>query len=230
MTKLLHLSFLIFLLTIGVSCKKDDTTPNSVSNFETYFDLTPGRYIVYDVFEVFHDETALIKHDTSVYQLKTLVGDTIIDNQGRIARKYIRSKRNSSSESWVITDVWTTIIEGNRAELVEENERIIKMMFPISLSTKWNANVFNAGNSLDCFYSNIHKPMQLNGLQFDSTSTIDQENERNLIEYRRKYETYANHVGMVLKFYKDLKISNFDTLNIKSGHEYKYTCIDFGIE
>ncbi len=230
MTKLLHLSFLIFLLSIGVSCKKDDTTPNSVSNFETYFDLTPGRYIVYDVFEVFHDETALIKHDTSVYQLKTLVGDTITDNQGRIARKYIRSKRNTSSESWVITDVWTTIIEGNRAELVEENERIIKMMFPLSLSTKWNANVFNPGNSLDCFYRNIHKPMQLNGLQFDSISTIDQENERNLIEYRRKYETYANHVGMVIKFYKDLKISNFDTLNIKSGHEYKYTCIDFGIE
>jgi hypothetical protein len=139
-------------------------------------------------------------------------------------------KRNNSSESWVISDAWTTLIDGNRAELVEENERIIKMMFPLSLDTKWNANVFNSGITLDCIYNNIHQSMQLNGLQFDSTSTIDQENERNLIEYRRKYETYANHVGLILKYHKDLKISNFDTLNIQSGHEYKYTCIDFGIE
>lgn len=230
MIKLFHLFLLISILFIGLACKKKEATFNSVAKFETYFDLTPGRYIVYDVFEVFHDETALVKHDTLIYQLKTLIGDTITDNEGRIAREYIRYKRNNASENWVISDIWTSVIDENRAEMVEENERIIKLMFPVSLETKWNANVFNTWYSLDCFYKNIHKPMQLNGLQFDSTSIVDQENERNLIEYRRKYETYANHVGLVHKFYKDLKINNFDTLNIKSGHEYTFTCIDFGIE
>ena len=86
-----------------------------------YFGLDAERYIVYNVIEINHDENAVIKHDTLYYQLKTLIGDTVVDNEGRIARKFYRSKRPDIFSPWVITDLWTAIIANNKAELVEEN-------------------------------------------------------------------------------------------------------------
>lgn len=228
MMKLFY-SFLLFIfLFVFFSCSKKDENNLLSSQLETYFDLTPGKFIIYDVIEVSHDETATVQHDTVYYQMKTLIGDTIIDNEGRIARKLIRYKRNNSQENWNPTDVWTCIIEGNRAEMVEENQRIVKLMFPISLNTKWNANVFNSESANNCFYKNLHIPMQINSIQFDSTLIVEQENQRNLIEYKRKFEVYANGVGLIKKYFKDLKISNFDTLSVKSGKEFFLEVTDFG--
>lgn len=212
------------------ACKKKDSVILIENKYESYFDLTPGRFIVYNVREILHDEMASIKHDTSYYQLKTLIGDTIIDNAGRAAREFIRFKRDNSSQNWVVSDVWTTVIDGNYAFLTEENQHVLKMKFPISSKTNWNANVFNMNPVLSCYYEKIHETLIFNGMSFDSTVRVEQENDRNLIEYKRKYEVYGNRVGLISKYFKDLKISNFDTLNIKSGHELIYTCTDFGIE
>jgi hypothetical protein len=212
------------------SCKKNDSASEIQNKYESYYGLVPGRFIVYNVREIVHDEMADIKHDTLNYQLKTLIGDTITDNAGRIARQFLRFKRLNSSQNWQLSDVWTTLIDGNYAELTEENQRIIKMLFPVSSKTTWNANVFNVNSSLDCFYDKIHESLSLNGISYDSTVLVEQENLRNLVEFKRKYEVFGNRIGLISKYFKDLKISNFDTLNIKSGYELIYTCTDFGIE
>jgi hypothetical protein len=212
------------------SCKKNDSASEIQNKYESYYGLVPGRFIVYNVREIVHDEMAEIKHDTLNYQLKTLIGDTITDNAGRIARQFLRFKRLNSSQNWQLSDVWTTLIDGNYAELTEENQRIIKMLFPVSSKTTWNANVFTVNSSLDCFYDKIHESLSLNGISYDSTVLVEQENVRNLVEFKRKYEVFGNRIGLISKYFKDLKISNFDTLNIKSGYELIYTCTDFGIE
>ena len=59
---------------------------------------------------------------------------------------------------------------------------------------------------------------------------VEQEDVLNLVSFRRKYEQYANNVGLVNKYYKDLNIFNFDTLNIQYGTELIYKCIGFGVE
>ena len=88
--------------------------------------------MLYEVVEITHDENALVQHDTLRYQLKTLIGDTLYENSGRIANRFFRSKRPNANAPWSITDVWTTIIADNKAELVEENQRIVKLIFPFS--------------------------------------------------------------------------------------------------
>jgi hypothetical protein len=230
MTKLRFIFVLFVLSLLSGACKKTNNDAPSEERYESYFGLVPGRFIVYDVQEVFHDETAEIKHDTINYQLKTLIGDTIRDNAGRISRKFLRYKRSNSLQNWVLSDVWTTLIDGHYAELVEENQRIVKMLFPVEIGKVWNSNVFNVNKSTEYFYDKIHESLKLNGIYFDSTVRIEQEKKRNFVEYKRKFEIYGNRIGMISKYFKDLKISNFDTLNIKSGHELNYTCTDFGIE
>ena len=224
-------SLIIILISVLIfSCKKNNSNETNQDKYSSYFGLSQGRYIIYDVREILHDETAEIKHDTLNYQLKTVIGDTIFDNAGRLAYKYYRYKRSNAFQNWVMSDVWTILIDENQAELTEENQRIIKLFFPVSDITNWNANVFNLNESLDCSYDKIHQSKSLSGLLFDSTVTVEQENERNLIQFKRKYEVYGNRIGLIKKYFKDLKINNFDTLNIKSGSEIFYNCIDFGFE
>lgn len=220
----------IFILFISFfSCgKEDDTKP--LFFFETYYPLESGAYIDYYVQEVNHDDLSSIPHDTLNYYLRTLIGDTLIDNEGRVAYKYIRKTRIDTSDAWQISDIWTVLKNGNKIELTEENRRKVKLILPPNNFTIWDANIHNSLSAMNCFYEDIHQPFTLNSLAFDSTIRVEQENVLNLVAYRKKYEVYANHVGLVKKYYKDLVISNFDTLNITSGTELIYNCIDFGIE
>ena len=151
--------------------------------------------------------------------MKVVIEDTISDNLGRISWKYVRYVRDNALQNWVLSDVWMTLLDGNNAELVEENQRIIKMKSPIKSSTIWNANVFNNFVESTYSYDRINLSFDVNTLSFDSTVTVKQSEERNLVSFEKKLEVYAKGIGMVYKYYKDLSIANFDTLNIKEGKE-----------
>jgi hypothetical protein len=223
----LFICIVFIVLIISCTKKTDDTTSLF---YKDYYDTTKGRFIEYQVQEINHDENALIQHDTLNYFLRIQIEDTIVDNLGRISNKYVRYKRFNTNESWAISDVWTTLIYDNNAELTEENQRTIKLKFPVNSFTKWNANAYNFNEPMNCFYKDIHTQKVINGVVFDSTITVDQGSERNLIRFYRKNEIYAKHIGMIQKYYKDLVIANFDTLNIKSGKELIYLPLQFGIE
>ena len=222
------LSFILILLLL-TSCGKDNNDVD-FNSFESYFPLDFGTYVDYEVVEIQHDINAEIISDTSLYFLRTVVGDTITDNSGRLARKFFRKKRNELSEPWEIMDVWTALINDIRLEVTEENKRKIWLIFPPLNSSSWDLNAFNTDEPITCIYEGIHENIILNNFDFDSVLTVEQEDVLNLVSYRRKYEQYANNVGMVNKYYKDLNILNFDTLNIQSGSELNYKCIGFGVE
>jgi hypothetical protein len=219
---------LAMLVVFLQSCKKDQVNAIPIPLNQHFFGLSAGNYVVYDVMEINHDINAVIKHDTIYYQLKTLIGDTVVDNEGRIARKFYRSKRPDIFSALVITDLWTTIIHNNKAELVEENQRKVKLIFPISASKTWNTNQFNAYENEEAYYDFMFQGKTINSLYFDSTLRVEQAKERNLIAYKRKYEEYAANVGMIRKVYKDLSIVNFDTLNVKFGKEIFMDIIEYG--
>ena len=219
-----------FILGLFIfSCGKDENN-SSLNFFETYYPLESGVYVDYVVEEIIHDEFATIPHDTTTYYLRALIEDTVIDNEGRLAYKYIRLTRTDTISSWQISDVWTVINSNNKIELTEENRRVVKLILPPKDFTLWDANIYNTLGSMNCFYEEIHEPYSTGLFEFDSTLTVQQDDVLNLVAYRKKYEIYANHVGLVKKYYKDLVISNFDTLNISSGSELTYNCIGFGIQ
>ncbi len=178
--------------------------------------------------EITHDELSSIQSDTSRYLLRCEIQDSFMDNSGRLAWEYVRFKRDNANQSWSQSDLWTVNLTDNKAQTVEENQRMVKLVFPIGPLTLWDANQFNTDPKLTCRYDKIHEPLSLNGFSFDSTLRVEQENSRNLLIFRRKYEIYANKVGLIKKYYKDLNISNFDTLNIRSGKEIYMTLIGYG--
>lgn len=205
------------------SCKKDEPFDMQYD----YFPLSEGRYVVYSVHEIFVDQQ-LQQKDTFDYFIKTLVDDTVMDNSGRIARKFERYFSSSAAGPWTIHDVWTAIVDGGRAELVEENNRTIKLVFAPSEDDEWDMNAYNTLGQMECYYSNINSPYSVNGTTFSTTVTVEQEDFSSFIDSRRKYEVYARGVGMIHKYFRDFVIINGNPNNVKKGHLIDMQLISYG--
>lgn len=214
---------LLFPVFITNSCKKKDTFDMHYD----YFPLSQDRYVIYSVHEIFVDQQ-LQQKDTFDYFIKTLVGDTVMDNSNRIARKFERYFSSSASGPWTIHDVWTAIIDGGRAELVEENNRTIKLVFAPSEDDEWDMNAYNTLGQMNCYYSNINQPYTVNGSTFSTTVTVEQEDFSSFIDSRRKYEVYAKEVGMIHKYFKDFIIINGNPNNVKKGHLIDMQLVSYG--
>ncbi len=215
----------LFLAIVGC-------TPNPVPTFHhEYFGLEEGRFVIYDVVEIVHDDE-LNQHDTSIYQLKTYWADTFVDNQGRIAREYKRYVRPTSSDPWVFQDVWTGIISGIRAELVEENQRVVKLVFAPTQNKIWDANAYNTIGTRICSYRDIHGDTLINNAAFDTTLVVEQETFYSLIHSVHRFEMYAKHVGLIYKYEKDLhfQINGQSQLYLDKGTERYYRYVSTGIE
>lgn len=217
------LPLLLLLLT---GCKKDDADTHL---YYEYFPLDAGHYVTYAVREIDIDDQLNV-NDTAYYYIKAEIGDTITDNEGRIARRYNRYYTDSLNHPWNLHDIWTSIIEGGRAELVEENQRTIKLVFAPTKYKQWNCNAYSTLDSRDCYYRDIHKPLTVNGIAFDSTLTVEQKDFHSLIDYRREYEQYAAGVGMIYKQVTDFQIQNADMNDVVKGTEIILKVVDYGVE
>jgi len=221
----IHYIFVLAILMIALaSCKKKES-PNF--HFE-YMGNTEGRYVIYDVLDITHDIGATIPHDTLIYQLKTHWGEIYIDNEGRTSRKFRRYTRNTSADPWLLKDTWYGLIDGIRGEMIEENQRVVKLVFSPTQQKEWDANAYNINAPLDCYYDDIHKTKSVGGVSFDSTLVVEQADEQNAIVKIRKYEVYAKNIGLVSKFYMD---NDFQLSAVpENGEELYYTIVSYGFE
>ena len=198
-----------FILLIFFSCKKNSTEPIAID--ESYFPLVTGKYIIYDVdsqgWNSFFDTTDTDYYRNSHYQIMEEVDSQYIDNTGNTAFKIIRSRRENESSPWMITDIWSANLTDHTAEKVEENLRFIKLDFPALLNRQWYGNSkiqtdsnlsFLAGWKYE--YSSVDQPLTLNGHSFDSTVSVTQFVDSNVIQQYIYREKFAKHVGMIYKY------------------------------
>ena len=222
-------SIFIILICIGVcSCKKDNSAPINLGYH--YFPTTEGLFVVFDIVSIVHDDVVSV-HDTNSYQIKTSIGETLIDLEGDSFQKLFRFKRADETEEWVVKDVWTMKLTGQTAEVVEENKRIIKMAFGISYVKEWDSNSLNSDEEQQCYYSKIAEPFTVNnGDIIDSTTIIEHSNYLTFIDYNRYYEVYAANIGKIYSYRKEFTITNTDTLNPIKGIEQFYSMTEYGVE
>lgn len=220
-----HTIFASSILLVLFACKKSEPTPSF--HYE-YFGMQEGRYVIYDVVEIDHEDQFDI-HDTTYYQLKTVWDQPYIDNEGRRASEFHRFVRSSPAEEWTMVDVWTGIIvDARRAEMIEENQRKVKLVFAPTSQKIWDANAYNMLGEQECYYEDIHKSANVGGNQFDSTLIVEYADQSNLVDDIRIYERYAKGVGMIEWFYK--KNNYQGAPEVDFGKEIYYTFVSTGIE
>lgn len=227
MTKKFYYFALITLSAVLFSCDK-----NPIPEFHyEYFGMEEGRYVVYDVIEIVHDN-ALNQHDTSIYQLKTYWADTFVDNQGRVAREFERSVRPTENDTWAFQDLWTGLFDGIRAELIEENQRVVKLVFAPTQNKEWDANAYNLYPEQNCFYRDIHGDTIIDNTTFDPTLVVEQEQFNSIIDSVHRYEMYAKNIGLIYKYERDLhyQINGQSQIYLNKGTERYYRFVSTGFE
>lgn len=226
------LSIITVIAFLVVSCKKDNP---SIDFHHDFFPLEQGRFITYSVQEVVIDDD-LGLNDTLRYYLKTVMGDVITDNEGRTVHRYERYVCDSLNHPWILQDIWTAVIENGRAELVEENQRTIKLVFAPSKHKTWNCNAFNNEEAIECYYTGLYKSETVSGFLMDSTVTVQiGEPDINKVLFIRKEERYAKGIGMYYKHFKDFQLEDtgsslIDTTQIFKGKELLLYLVDYGIQ
>ena len=100
----------------------------------------------------------------------------------------------------------------------------ISLVFPIGLNRRWNANALNIEEEQSYRYTKTHESLTLGALGFDSTITVSQRNEENLIERISTEEKYATQVGLIYR--KDIDLRTLLNGEISSGYEATITLIE----
>ena len=224
----------LILLALGFAsllfaCRKDDVQALDLK--DSYYPLQLGKYIIYDVDSTVYDDFnhTSYKHQ---FQVKMLVADTFRDNNQLLNYRYERYTRENASQKFQLADVWSAIQENGRIEVVEENQRFIKFIYPPVLGTSWKGNAFIKADlndprskflgSWDYAFTAVDEPFDLNGAHYDSTTVVLENGELIPQVESNNFKTiYAKHIGPIYAKREFLEKQPSD-LTWQSGFSVEY--------
>lgn len=208
--------FVLTALLFG-ACNKKDIFPTV--KLENIMQLQVGKYIIYKLDSMnyvnFNRTLAITK-----YQAKDIVDAAITDNLGRPSWRVIRYLRDSASTSeadWKQNITYMITVLSNSVQVVEENQRYIKLVQPLREGFTWRGNAyinpesFDASFSIDDWdytYANVYSPFVFDDARtIDSTITVNQREEvlgdtSNPAGYSVQNfskEVYGNNIGLIYK-------------------------------
>lgn len=239
---IIELVAILFAISEAVSsCKKKDPEVKSDLG-EAYYPPTIGKYIVYDVDSIVFDE---FTYDSTFYkyQIKEKIEEEYTDQQGKPALKLVRYiKKYSAATSysampWTIKDVWQVNITTKDVQVVEENVRFVKLIFPVKKSAEWNGNSMNTIGEWTYTYSYIDTPESINSISFPLVLCVTQKNFCTLISRDYYIEKYAKDIGLVYREIIDLDFDEVVSCSVpvfsiakKKGIIYKSIVNTYGYE
>jgi hypothetical protein len=199
---LLTFAALLCIMLFIHACKKDNAIVEPAIS-KDYFPVDSGHEVIYDV-ELFTKSSFTGLWDSTIYQIKEVIAGTFLDNQNRETQRIERYIKNDSLPDWTIYKVWAANRFSTKAQREEDNIRYVKLNFTQPVGMEWNGNAENTLGTRMYRYVSIDEPFALGSLLFDSTCTVLQFEESNLIDSSYYAETYAAGVGLVFKENKDI--------------------------
>jgi hypothetical protein len=225
---------LIFLsIAFFYSCKKEGSVINTLPVDQAYFPLQSGYWIEYEADSVIHldsDDRYLV--DTSIvsyhFFIREQTDSSYTDAMGETAWVISRYRRSADSLPWSFMSLWTAKIRLSSAERVEENQRYVKLSFPFNSRAEWNGNAYNNYPEELYSYDDLFEPVSYDGLGFDSSVTVIQNDFISSINRIYKIEKYAPRVGMIYKQTDSLRTANTPSGTIiLNGFQYSLTVKDY---
>ena len=211
----------LLILFFYFSCEPIDYS--SPIYYDDYYPIELNNVKEYYVTNITH--TSFGK-DTNCYFLKEIITEKFIDSEGDSAYRIERFWKTDTVSEYIIKDIWTTNKTPRSAEKVEENERFVKMVFPLNEYQFWNGNAYNSQDEQEYTVQNLHQTFDINNNTFDSTVTIIHNYNSNQIEYESEKEVYAIGVGLIYKENLILNINSGNIFDVNYGSEYTQEVIN----
>ena len=180
----------------------------------SHFPLETGKYKIYAVDSIVYNDFEE-RVDTHSYFLKEEIGETEIDNLGKIYYRINRYMRfDSVGAPWVFDAVWAEQVVDQFAYRIENNQRYISLVFPAKLDKGWDGLVYLRrdttisipGGSIDVYKDwddfeivGLDEQALIEGVNYDSVLTVLRVDKTNNIERRYSMEQYAKNIGLILR-------------------------------
>ena len=211
------------LLTFLSSCTQDDTNPKVELFFgQEFIQLKTGNEAIFQVDSTIYDEfSGRIKIVS--FQQKEVITTEEKDAANRSTYLVEIHKRTNDTLPWRLDRITRRTLTSHRFEVLDNNILTVPLIFPIKNGEKWNVNILNARNEQEYEYSALNESINIRSVTYDSTVTILQGSEENLVERILEEEVYAKGIGLVQRTHNNLETElNGD---IRSGFEVKITLL-----
>jgi len=219
MKKILRLSLLFYMtLLIATGCKKITGSPSATIQPTDYLQLQSGKYIIYRL-----DSTEFVNFGTQTvvvsYQAMDVIDSLITDNLGRPTwRVYRYLSDTTGTQPWVPNETYMITPTKQDVEVVENNLRFIKLVYPVQNGYSWSGNsyidvttdTFNVLTYMQGWnytYDSVGLPFTTLGGVVSNSLTVNQQNDSigNLgdptsfgeIDYSE--EVYGQGIGLIYK-------------------------------
>lgn len=216
--RLSYYSLVLFFSALWFSSCNKETNLSKPDFVLNYFPLKVNQETIYNVdstvYNDFNNSTTLFQ-----FQLKDIVVSKFKDMEGYEAYRVERYKK-TSTQDWFFQKLITRRIINNRAEEVLDNRRYVRLVFPPSLQSTWNGNLYNDLDIWRHEITDIDAPLTIGTNKLDSTLNIIQYKEVNLIREDIYLETYAKNIGLVVKEVKAID-KDISTGRTRRGFMYK---------
>lgn len=219
--------FIPFIVLLAFACCKKQTNQNFVTDYKyNYYPIDSGHSIIYNVDSVtFYYDGINYNRDTVHYQMMAVFGDTIhdlLDSVNFLVRYYTRPDSNSD---WGSPYISYDLLTKTNIQVIENDIRFIKLVFPPQAGETWNGNLFvpTTGAYTDFLnwtgytYENTDTSLLLNGLNYNNALVVSEDNSINVLTKQVRTEVYAPNVGLIYEEWESLNKQNGNGGNIQLG-------------
>ncbi len=170
------------------------------------YPITEGQSSIYYVLDSTFSTTSAVVDE---YFRKVEISGTEIDLTGRETHKINLYRSNialGNNYDFAFDRLWTRYLEPspNRnyfAEQTEENQRIVKLQFPVYPDVAWNGNLYNNLGTQVYRYTNVDSAVIVQGKIYDNCVMVLQRLDTTSAIFKRfSYEIYAPDIGLIKKY------------------------------
>lgn len=230
----LLISFTVLLLN---ACNKTELEEIPAQKMHhSYFPLQTGSWYEYAVdsmkFDPFYNNGEG-RWDTMRYEMRVEIDTPFTDGEGEQAYKILQYFRPNKNVGWGLPSVAVAKHTANGLEVVKNNNRFVSLTFPVERGKSWDGNIYNTVPRKEDYnfrYTDVHRPMDLNGNHFDSTLTVELVDSKSAIERFYIYERYAAGTGLIYR--QETDTNRFKIINNKpvlTGNVNRQSLVSFQV-
>lgn len=183
-----------------------------------YYPLEEGHWVLWrvDSFKYSYElvgGNVVVQVDTVSVYVRMKVGEKFTDLEGRPASKLYLYTLDTATMNEKAVRVWYAVRDAGRLEVMEENLRFIKLVFPPLPHKSWKGNALLspqdiAGSSpynylwgWEYYYERVDEPLTVpgTGIQVDSGAVVVEQILNTVISVDSFIEWYGRGVGPIYK-------------------------------
>jgi len=196
-------AFTMILFVVFLNqCK--NKTESFVSTGPAYFDYKPGDLREYDL-----DSSAYVWTSGQLakfhFLVKEKVIDTFTDLSGNIALRVEQYISRDTGLTYSFYKLNSIYLDAFGSQRVEENQRYVKMVFPISGKRRWDGNIYNNLGYHEYSYTGIDIGFSNNYLASTNCVEVTQQDDSTLISRDKQVEIYTKVKSLVYKYDKSIE-------------------------